>query len=641
MCGLCGWVGRVPNPERLRAACGAMEHRGPDGEGVWLGPRVMLGHRRLAIIDLSAAADQPATNETGSVRLVFNGEVYNFAELRRELEPNHHFRSHGDTEVLAHGYEQWGMAGLLKRVRGMFALALWDGDREELHLARDPLGKKPLYYAEEGGALHFASTLPALLELLGRVPEVRPEAVQDYLLQLCVPGDECWVEGVQKLLPAEHLVFRAGTTTRSRYWSATFAAQEDASEGAWLERMDAELRRAVRDRLVSDVPLGVFLSGGVDSSLVAALAAELSSGPVTTVSAGFVEEGFSELPYARTVADHLGTRHHEHMIRADAAAILPWLVYTAGEPFGDHAVLPAMLLAQAARQHMTVVLSGDGGDEVFAGYPGPLLARLSGPYRTMVPGPLRRQGIPAMLRWLETHGASGPARRLRRLAEPSRERLDWVFDALGERGYRGRLDLVLAPELRARLGSRDPDLRWRRAFQSADGPTDADRVLFTELTTLLPDQFLVKADVATMAYGLEGRSPLLDVGVVELAGRIPAAVKTAGLQPKRLLKRLAERYVPREVLYRKKHGFSVPTGRWIRGPLRAATREILTSEAAMRRGLFDPRGVERLLDEHFSGRADHGQRLWLLLQAELWMCMFVDGTVAPSDRMEVASQAAA
>ncbi|MBV9109790.1 MAG: asparagine synthase (glutamine-hydrolyzing), partial [Gemmatimonadetes bacterium] len=396
MCGICGWAGRAPDPERLRAACDAMRHRGPDGPGGWCGERAMLGHRRLSIIDLSHAADQPAANEDGSVRLTFNGEIYNFQELRPLLEGRHRFASNADTEVLVHGYEEWGIDGLLSRIRGMFAFAVWDEGRGVLHVARDHLGKKPLFYAVDGGTLAFASTLPALLKLRDAGVEVNPAAVQDFLLHLCVPADESIAQGVHKLLPGHRAEFRDGNLTLHRYWRPSFARQERRSEAEWLEAIEAEATRAVRQRLVSDVPLGVFLSGGVDSSLVTALAVRSSTGPVTTVSAGFEEAAFSELAHARRVARHLGTEHHEHVVRPDAAAVLPWLVYAAGEPFGDHAVLPAMYLSKAAREHMTVVLTGDGGDEVFAGYPGPMLARLARIYRAL-PAAARRDALPRML----------------------------------------------------------------------------------------------------------------------------------------------------------------------------------------------------------------------------------------------------
>ncbi|HSU17091.1 asparagine synthase (glutamine-hydrolyzing) [Longimicrobium sp.] len=641
MCGICGRVGR-PEPARLRASTEALEHRGPDQLGEWCGPAAMLGHRRLSVIDLSDDARQPMANEDGTVRVVFNGEIYNFQELRRQLEGRHRFRSHSDTEVVVHGYEEWGIEGLLRRASGMFALALWDDARGVLHLARDRVGKKPLYYAEDGGGLAFASTLPALLELLPAAPEVRPGAVRDFLHYLCVPGEGSFVEGVRKLPPAHRAEFRGGTLSIHSYWSLSFARQERRSEEEWLGAIDGEVRAAVGRRLVADVPIGAFLSGGVDSSLVAGVMAELSPGKVTTISAGFEEAGFSELEHARRVARHLGTDHHEHMVRADAAAVLPWLVYAAGEPFGDAATLPTMYLSQAAREHVTVALTGDGGDELFAGYPGPLLARAASTYMRVVPSALRRGALPGALRAAERAGgaAARAARRLRRLAEPARgARLEWVFDPLAERGFRGRLDGLLEPDFARRLPAGDADAHWLDAFARADGPTDADRVLAAEIATVLPDLMLAKADVASMAYGLELRSPLLDPALMELAARIPAGVKLAGWEPKHLLKRLAARYVPREGIYRRKQGFAVPVGAWLRGPLGRAAAGVLLDDAAASRGFFRPDAVRALLDAHRSGREEHGSRIWLLLLLELWMRIFIDRTLSPHDRLDVPARA--
>ena len=643
MCGICGQAGRRPDAGRLRAALSALAHRGPDGEGEWLGPASALGHRRLAIIDLSARADQPMANEDGSVVLVFNGEIYNFAPLRRELEGRHRFRSDTDSEVLVHGYEEWGIDGLLRRVRGMFAFALWDAARAELHLARDRVGKKPLFYALDGGVLSFASTLPALVELRGATPEVDPRAVADYLVHLSVPGERTMFRGVHKLPPGHRAELSGGRLRLARYWELSFARQEKASEEEWLERIDAELRRAVRERLVSDVPLGVFLSGGVDSSLVAAVMARESTSPVTTISAGFEEEGHDELPHARRVARHLGADHHELMIRAGDAAELPRLVHAAGEPFADQAILPTMRLARAAREVVTVVLTGDGGDESFAGYPSVLAARLAGGYAAVLPAALRAR-VPDFLRALQRRGgpAGRRARQLLRLAIPAAGReLEWRFDPLAERGFRGAWREVLDPAFAARLSSHDPDAHWRAAWEAADGPTVVDRVLQTEIATLLPDMFLVKSDAATMAYGLEARSPLLDTDLMELAARIPASTKLRGWTTKPLLKRLAERYVPPEVLYRPKHGFTVPTGAWMRGELGAAAAEVLLSAPSLERGILRPAAVRRILEEHRGGRADHGQRIWALLQLELWMRMFVDRTLSAGETLPVREAAAA
>lgn len=636
MCGICGWAGRAPDAARLRAATRALAHRGPDQDGEWLGAGAMLGHRRLSILDLSPAGCQPMASEAGTIQLVFNGEIYNFAALRAQLERRHAFRSHTDSEVLIHGYEEWGIEGLLERLSGMFAFALWDGERQVLHLARDRMGKKPLFYASlPGGGLAFASTLPALLALRPEAPELEPDAVPDFLHHLCVTGERSMIRGVHKLLPAHRAEFSGGSLSVSRYWSVSFARQERRTEAEWLQAIDAEVQRAVADRLVSDVPVGIFLSGGVDSSLVAAVMARHTD-RLVTISAGFEEKGFSELKHARRVARHLGAEHHEHVLRAEDAALLPWMVHAAGEPFGDHAVLPTMHLARAARRDVVVVLTGDGGDELFAGYSGPVLARLAAPYMKL-PLPVRTRMVPLLQR-LERRGgrAGGAARKLLRVALPARgPSFTWEYDVVGRRGFRGGMDGLFTAGFAARLEGPEPDAWWREMFAAADGPTYADRVLQTELTTLLPDQFLVKTDVATMAYGIEARSPLLDAKLVELAARIPIGQKVPGGRPKYLLKRLAARYVPPEVLYRPKQGFSVPTSAWMRGPLGRVAEEVLLSEASLNRGIFRPERIRTLVQDHRAGRADHGQRMWLLLVLELWHRAILDGTLSPGDQLDI------
>ncbi len=644
MCGICGQVGSRPDVGRLQSAMERMVHRGPDQAGSWLGPGVMLGHRRLAVIDLSNDACQPMASEDLTVRLVFNGEIYNFPALRRELESRHRFRSRSDSEVLVHGYEEWGIEGLLRRVSGMFAFALWDSTRGVLHLARDRLGKKPLFYAHTGGELAFASTLPALLDLLPGTPEADPVAVAEYLVHLCVPGSRSIVSGVSKLPPGHRAEFRRdGTFLVERFWRLSFADQEKHSEAEWLDRIDTELRRAIKERLVSDVPLGVFLSGGVDSSLVAALAAQEAQGRLTTISAGFEEAAYDETPHARRVATHLGTEHHELLVRASDAAILPMLVHAVGEPFADQALLPTLFLAREARRTVTVVLTGDGGDESFAGYSNIFAARAA-PFYKLLPEQLRRGSVSHLLERLHARGGTlgTVGQKLRALTAPSSgSAVEWLFDPLGRRGFRGRLDGLLTDDFKARIAGHDPDEHWRRTWAEADGPTLIDRALYTELSALLPDMYLAKADSGTMAFGVEARAPLLDAGVVELAARIPAGVKVKGLQTKRLLRMLGARYMPAEMLNRRKQGFVLPTSLWMRGALGEATAAILLSEAAWRRGIFAPAAVRVLLQDHREGRADHGQRLWTLLQLELWMQMYLDRTLSQHDLLPTGIRAAA
>jgi asparagine synthase (glutamine-hydrolysing) len=636
MCGITGWAFAPPDEGRLQRALLSLSHRGPDGAGMWAGEDVALGHRRLAIIDLSSRADQPMANQDGSVRLVFNGEIYNFKKLRNELQRDFTFKSDSDTEVIVHGYTAWGIGGLVERLAGMFAFALWDGPRRVLHLARDRVGKKPLYYAKPGRALLFGSTLPSLLELLPERPRIRPDALADYLHYQCVPGDKSLLEGIHKLLPGHFASYDGSQLQIERYWRLSFARQEQHSDQDWVDQIEHELREATACRLVADVPVGVFLSGGVDSSLVTATAVEAAGGRVTTISAGFEQTAFDELRWARMVAQRLGTDHHEHVVRPDATSDLPWLVHAAGEPQADPALLPTMYLSRAARQSVTVVLTGDGGDEAFAGYPAPVIAGAAAVYQRAVPSGLREDFMPQ--RFSELAGRGGLigryARRLRRVAEAARGSFTWRFDMLAEKGFRGRLGEVLHPCLRAPLAAYDPDEHWDRAFRETDGPTPIDRVLQLELATQLPDLFLTKIDMASMAYGLEARSPFLDVSLLELSARVPARMKLKGWRSKALLKQLLlKKHPSREAVLRRKQGFSVPISDWLRGPLAGVTeRALLKSLTGRELVALGP--VQQLLQEHRSGVKDHGQRLWSLLILELWLQMFVDGTLKPHDRLE-------
>lgn len=609
----------APERERVRAALAAMAHRGPDDEGCWIGDDAALGHRRLSIIDLSADGRQPMSRPDDGIQVVCNGEIYNFIGIREQLRScGYRFRSGSDTEVLLHGYHAWGIEGLIERVEGMFAFAIWDGPRKTLHLVRDRVGKKPLFFRQDGGTLRFASTLPALLRLDPTTASVDPVAVQDFLQYLCVPGDRSIVQGVSKLLPGHRAEFRDGRLTLHRYWSLSYLAKQDRSYEDWLDTCDEELRRATRARLIADVPIGIFLSGGVDSSLVTALAVAESGGPVRTISARFDDPALDESEHAARVARHLGTDHVELDITAIAPDRLAWLAHVAGEPFADPALLPTAALAEAAREHVRVVLTGDGGDEAFAGYPQALIARVAGPYMSILPLPLRAR-VPGLLEWVERAGGGRRARMLRRLGAPARSAAwTWEFDPLAERGFRGRWDELLAPGFRERLGARDPDDYWQHAFDEARADDLVDRVLAADIETLLPDMFLVKTDVATMAHGIEARSPLLDHRVLESSAAIPSRLKLKGFQTKRLLKDIASRYVPSEVLFRKKQGFGVPIGRWLRGPLRESCRELLLSERFARREIVRPEAVRSLIDAHFEGRADHGQRLFALMQLEAW-----------------------
>lgn len=634
MCGILGVVGTTVQARRLLGAREILQHRGPDDDGVYHNAvqQVAFGFRRLAIVDLSEAGHQPMTSPDGSVTIVFNGEIYGFTSLRAELAAKYPFRSTADTEVLLYGYLEWGIEGLLRRVHGMFAFALWDARARKLYLARDRFGKKPLFYTL-GDGLRFASTLPALLALKDTAPEIDPVALDQYLTYMCVPQPRTIFKGIFKLPPAHYAVYDESGLKLHRYWDLSFAQKEQRREAEWLEAIEAELRRAVRDRLVSDVPVGALLSGGVDSSLVVSLMAQESTRRVTTVTCGFREQTFNEMPFAAQVARRWNTDHHELIVQPHAANVLPEIVWHYGEPFADPSMLPTYYVAKAARQYMTVVLNGDGGDELFGGYARPVVARAAALYRQLLPPTLRQSAVPALLGSLErVLGQGRLARRLHMLVDSGRvsARDAFVYD----RAFRRFRNQYYTESFLNQVHSH-PDELYRDVWDRADGPDDVDKSLYGDLVTYLPDQLLVKMDVSTMAHSLEARSPLLDTGLAELVARIPSALKIKGYQTKYLLKRLAEQYVPREVIYRRKQGFTMPTAEWLRSELRPYLESTLLSPRSLGRGYLRPEAIYKLVQEHVSGDVDHADRLWSLLMLEVWFLVFVDRVLKRSDPLSL------
>jgi asparagine synthase (glutamine-hydrolysing) len=627
MCGLAGIVtDREIAPQSLERCANAMLHRGPDAGATLQRGAAAFAFRRLRIIDLRPEGDQPMCNETGDVWIVFNGEIYNFQKLRRELERNHRFRSRTDTETLIHGYEEWGFEGLLRRVDGMFAFAIWDERTQELLLARDRVGKKPLFYAQPSSReLAFASTLNALLELLPSRPEVDRVALDQYLVYQAVPAPQTIFAGVNALPPAHFLRFRQGQPPSAPqcYWRLSYAHKQRRSEADVLAEADSLLRDAVARRLVADVPLGAFLSGGVDSSLVVAIMSQLRTEPVETVTIGFDDPRFDERPFARQVAQRWRANAHEYVLPPDEVQNLPLIIWHYGQPIADVSILPTFAVARRAREHVTVVLNGDGGDEAFCGYSRPMVARAAQLCRGLIP-----------------LGARNPVRGLMSLLGKRGQMLADALatDARGsfvyERGFRGCRARLYHPDALLGIAGVDPDEHYRQAWSRADGPTDADRVLSAELTTYLPDQLLTKMDVATMAHSVEARSPLLDTRLLEFAATIPVGQLTQRWQTKYLLKRLAARYVPREVLYRRKQGFVMPVSQWLREELAPLTRGLLESLTCPERGLFRRDWVMGMFNEHLGGRQDWGQQLWTLVVLEIWYRLFVDRTLDPHTRLE-------
>jgi asparagine synthase (glutamine-hydrolysing) len=629
MCGIAGIVdlkGRPVDQPLLERLCARLAHRGPDDQGVHIDRNAGLGQRRLSIIDLSCGR-QPMGNEDGTVWVSFNGEIYNFPTLRAELEARgHRFATHSDTEVIVHAYEEYG-TGCLSRFRGMFAFAVWDQRQRRLFLARDRVGKKPLFYTRSDGQFVFASELQALLLHPGVRRELDPAAVDDYLTYGYIPAPGTAFQGVFKLPPAHFLTLDVpeddpGVADErvERYWSLDYTPKLELDEEAAAEGLLEILTEAVRLRMIADVPLGALLSGGVDSSLVVALMSQLTDRPVKTFSVGFEEKAFNELPYARLVAQRYGTDHHELVVRAGALEVLPTLVRHYGEPFADSSAIPSYHVARLTRQHVTVALNGDGGDESFAGYERYLASGLAERY----------QGIPRAVRvgmieplaglipgTLPRRSRLGQAKRfLQVAAQPiARRYLRWVtyFTAEQRQG-------LYTPEFRTHLAGHDGDAWLLRQFDAmgCDGGDRLDALLATDVRSYLPYDLLVKMDIATMACSLEARSPLLDHKVMEFAARLPARFKLRGPMLKYLLKKIARKLLPAENLNRRKMGFGIPVGDWMRGELRPLLDDVLLSPEALARGYFRPEVVQRLVRENAEGTHDHTYQIWSLLWFELW-----------------------
>jgi asparagine synthase (glutamine-hydrolysing) len=632
MCAICGIVdfgGASVSRQALVRMRDEMLNRGPEVGGEHVDGAVALGHRRLRIIDLSPAGNQPMTNEDRTVWVVFNGEIYNFQALRPELERRgHRFASHGDTEVIVHGYEEWGEQ-LIEKLDGMFALAIWDGPRRRLLLARDRFGKKPLYVWRRGTTVSFASEIKALATLPDFSREVDPAAIDCYLHHLGTTQEHAIYRGVEKVRPAHYEVWSEAGRRVERYWRPEYHGKLDLSEGEVLERIDEALRAAVRKRLISDVPLGAFLSGGVDSSLIVAMTAQLSDRPVKTFSIGFRDQDFSELGYARQVAERYGTDHEEITLEPDVLRVLPQLVWEYGEPFADSSAVPTFYVSQGARRFVTVALSGDGGDEMFGGYDTARAAWWSQQYHALLPGPLRAplERLLVSTPLVEEHPG---LRKLRTVAVGASE----------DPAVRMRASMAFSAEARARLYTDafrasldgDPAMRTYDAHWAELAGLDlVDQNLLLTLHTRLPNDYLVKVDVASMKVALELRSPFLDTALCELSCAIDPKLKVRLGRQKYLLKRLAERYLPHDVIYRPKRGFELPLARWLRTDLAPVLRRFLPDGRAIERGWFRREEVVRLMEEHLSGKAEHTHRLWALLWLELWHRLFIDQTLTPDD----------
>ena len=625
MCGIAGKVHtdreRPVEASLLRGMLAALAHRGPDDEQAHVEGRVGLGVRRLAIIDLQGGR-QPMSNEDKSVWVVFNGEIYNFRELREGLRAaGHTLRTCSDTEVIVHLYEELGPA-CLERLRGMFALALWDAPRERLLLARDRLGKKPLVYACGPDGLVFASELGALLQDPGVKREIDLEGLHAYLHCQAIPSPRTIYTGVRKLPPGHVLVWEQGRERVERYWSLRFLPKTQTGVVEIRHRVRALLDESVRLRLESDVPVGVLLSGGIDSTAVAALMARHLDRPVQSFSVGFEDEGYSELPLARQMAAGIGALHHEAVVKLDVAEVLPILARHYGEPFADKSAVPTYCVTRMAGQTLKVALSGDGGDEAFAGYPRYLASPLTW-LMPLPPGMRRGLARGSLCRALSLTGGH-VAGRLRRhwlevLTPAARSVLFPEFFA----GY--RLAELYRDEVRRAVGptwETEIATRWDRLPENLD---DLDAALALDYELYLPETLLVKMDIASMANSLEIRSPFLDHVLLEYAATLPGELKVAGRMGKALLRDVVRDLLPPEILHGPKRGFSAPVGSWLRGALRGYGEELLLLHPRGLPEFFRPAAVRSLWEAHQSGRENHAMRLWTLLVFEVWFRTWMGG----------------
>ncbi|MFL5624907.1 MAG: asparagine synthase (glutamine-hydrolyzing) [Ktedonobacteraceae bacterium] len=616
MCGIAGFIDvqhSYDNAEQLiDSMCKVIRHRGPDDQGTWVGDGTALGMRRLSIIDLSGG-HQPIFNEDQSILVVFNGEIYNFRELQKELQGRgHHFRTNCDTEVIVHAYEEFG-DDCVKHLRGMFTLALWDRNRQRLLAARDRFGKKPLNYYWDGQRLIFGSEIKSILEA-GIPRAINHIALDEYLVYRYVPTPNTLFKGVFKLPAAHILIYENGQISTKRYWELPFTPTCLDDEATAIERTRALLKEAVQVRLMSEVPLGAFLSGGVDSSLVVGLMSQMMSQPVKTFSIGFEEDDYSELPYARQIAKHFGTDHHEFFVRPDLVSVMPELVWAFDEPFADSSMLPTYYVSKLAREHVTVVLTGDGGDEIFGGY-------------TRYEHEMAINRIPGFVRSLLGYGSMlMPAgmrgkRRFASMRQDLSTRYVQVFSPL----WMEARPVMYTQDFFHLVSEHNPYASLIDQFQDIAHLDTITQLQCVDVRAYLTDDILIKVDKASMFNSLETRSPLLDQCLAEYVTSLPSTITNRNGMLKSLLKKVATGMLPVEILTRRKQGFGVPIEHWFRGDLTNYAYDLLDSPQARQRGILDPQFIRNLLKAHSSTRlVNHSEAIWTLLCLELWFQAYMD-----------------
>jgi asparagine synthase (glutamine-hydrolysing) len=620
MCGICGYISLSENLKNRKPLIQKMKdlltHRGPDDEGLYLNNNAALGHRRLSIIDLSTGK-QPMGNDDGSIWIVYNGEVYNFPEIKDNLEKKGiNFRTQSDTEVILRGYEVYGL-NILDELNGMFAFAIWDEKKKRLFAARDRLGKKPFYYYCDEGKLIFASELKSIIVHPDISRDVNPEAVDKFFSFNYIPAPLTIFKNVHKLRPGHYLLWEAGELCVRQYWDVKYHSNNlYKSETDFTEHLYELLKTSVKRRLISDVPLGAFLSGGMDSSIIVGLMALVNEKPVKTFTIGFEEQGYSEVDDARMIADHFKTDHHEFRVKSEAIDMLPKLVWHFDEPFADSSAIPTYYVSKIAREHVTVILSGDGGDEMFAGYrryinrngyagyrklPRMLRERILGPLAVAAPFQMPSRNFLLEISRLE-----------------KKENFDWI---------------EIYPYIKNELYSRE----FQRDVQKQDHPGSVihywknmpespllSRLQYSDTKVYLPEDILVKVDRMSMANSLETRAPLLDYEVAEFAAGIPAEWHFKDGRAKYMLRKVAEKFLPEPIFHKKKHGFAIPANEWFRNELWEMTSDLLGSSRFHSRGYFNQRNVSKILNEHKKGARDYSTWLWCLVNFELWFQTYMD-----------------
>jgi asparagine synthase (glutamine-hydrolysing) len=620
MCGICG-IAYFDSSRRIDASyievmTDSLAHRGPDNRGTWIKGQVGLGHRRLSIIDLTPAGHQPLSNETGEVWITYNGEIYNFPKIRKELEAKgHRFFSRTDTEVIIHLYEEEGYR-CLDRLRGMFAFALWDEKKQELFLARDRIGQKPVYYYVDNEKLIFASEIKSIFSSGLVEKEIDYEAIYQYLHLGYVPHPKTGFKGIKKLPPGHQIILKEKRLKLEQYYHTEghFSKKLNLDENELCERLVDKLKEATKIRMIADVPVGLLLSGGIDSTAIATLASNIN-GSINTFTVGFEDEFYDERKEALAMAKTLSSVHHELFIKPDVTNILPKIAKAYDEPFADPSAIPSYYISELASQHVKVVLNGDGGDEVFAGY-GEYVQGLVGSGLANIPS-----SICSIFPKLLNQKSDGKLKSLSQVLSLGGNPIEYIFAHLRFAIPYAKLNSVLNPEFRALVNSLNPVDHLIKYFKDLDNNDTINTMLAVDQRTFLPDDLLFKIDIATMTHGLEARSPFLDHHLIEFVSRIPGSQKIKGLKKKYILKRAMKGLLPAELLKRPKHGFDVPVSGWLKGILKGLCADIIQSNHLIHQ-LFQKHRLQTMFNEHINGANDYGRFFWMIIMLYFWSEQF-------------------